>query len=66
MVGADDIGLPVVIRAAGDFFRFVDGWRGHLDGFESGLCRVVIEAEECGERVSKLFFVPPEEVEALP
>lgn len=59
MVTGEQIGRAVVIRAADDWYRFVDGWAGILARFESGMG--VVEVEH--EGITKTFLVPPDQIE---
>lgn len=57
-------GDRVIITAKDDFFSFVDGWRGQVTGFNSGLVVVVCKSME-GEppaMVDKTFFVPADQL----
>lgn len=53
------IGSPVVIRAKGEFYAFVDGWAGNVSGFNNGAVEVkCIRADGV-----KTLFVPSDELE---
>lgn len=51
-------GDAVVICAKGDFFAFVDGWRGTFAGVNNGLAEVrCVRADGV-----KTLFVPPDQL----
>lgn len=54
-------GAAVVVRAADDFYQFIDGWRGTAAGWEQG--HVVVKVHHQG--VDKVFLVPPEQLEEV-
>ena len=56
------VGTPVKIRAADDFYAFVDGWTGVVSGQQAGVAVVKCSSAE-GE---KTFFVPWDQLERLP
>lgn len=62
MVAGEDVGRTVVIRAADEFYEFINGWAGILAGFESGY-GVVNVADESVDGGFKQFLVPPEQLE---
>lgn len=51
-------GDAVIVVAKGDFFAFVDGWRGVVQGFNNGLVQV-----KC-DRVDgvKTLYIPANEL----
>lgn len=51
-------GDTVVIAASGEFFAYVDGWRGRVAGWNNGL--VVVECVR--EDGQKTLFVPPDQL----
>lgn len=53
------IGSPIVICAAGDFYAFVDGWRGRVIGFQGGLVTVLVKNPD-GQEVT--IFIPKDEL----
>ena len=62
MVGANDCGRSVIVRAAGTDYAFIDGWCGTLQGFEAGCAKVTVPSDEVDGGV-KFFLIPPEMVE---
>jgi len=64
MISAEHIGRPVRIKAADDFYAFVDGKTGLLHGFESGYAVVLSPSDEFPESELR-FLVPPEQLEAI-
>lgn len=61
MVGPDDVGQPVVIRPADDFYRFIDGTKGILTDFDGGY-GVVHVPDASVDLGYKQFLVPPSEI----
>jgi hypothetical protein len=59
-------GDRVIIMAKDDFFAFVDGWRGQVTGFNSGLVVVVCKSSEDVDGIptliDKTFFVPADQL----
>jgi len=51
-------GDRVIINAKDDFFAYVDGWRGQVTGFNSGLAVVVCQHEG----IEKTFFVSADQL----
>lgn len=51
-------GDPVMITAHDDFFSFVDGWCGRVEGWNNGLAVVHCQRPDG----LKIFFVPPEQL----
>lgn len=52
------VGDAVVIHAKGEFFAFVDGWRGTFTGWNNGHAVIVCERID-GQ---KTLFVPPDQL----
>lgn len=66
MVTVDDIGRPAIVRAADHFFAFIDGWKGTIEGFASGLVLLAVSQTEEGEEIKKIFYLPPDQLELCP
>lgn len=62
MVTVEDVGKTVTIRAADDFYSFVDGWYGILAGIDNGFGAVYV-ADVTVEGGVKCFLVPPDQLE---
>lgn len=54
-------GAAVVVRAADDFYKFIDGWRGTVGGWDAG--HVVVNVRD--EGINKVFLVPAEQLEEV-
>lgn len=65
MIGLADIGRPAIVRAADHFYAFIDGWKGVIDGFASGLVLLKVPQEEGGAMVDKIFMLPEDQLELL-
>lgn len=61
MVTDEDVGYTVTIRAADDFYQFVDGWSGILNRFKNGF-GVVHVLDETVEQGYKEFLVPADQL----
>lgn len=57
------IGDRVLVAARGDFYAFIDGWRGIVVGYEAGCVAIRIDQEEGGKMIPKRFLVPAAELE---
>lgn len=55
------VGQAVTVRAADDFYAFIDGWRGTVYSYEAG--SVWIECVRQG--VTLRFLVPADQLEAV-
>jgi hypothetical protein len=62
MITQEDAGKTVIIRARDEFYSFVDGWNGILEGIDNGYgaVRVADVTVDCGY---KMFLVPPDQLE---
>lgn len=54
-----NLGSSIVICAKGDFYAFVDGWRGRVIGFQAGLVTVLVKNPD-GQDVT--LYVPKDEL----
>lgn len=66
MVTAEHIGRPAIVRAADHFYAFIDGWRGVIEGFASGLVLLAVPQMEEGKEIKKIFYLPPNQLELCP
>ena len=62
MITTEDIGKRVIIRAADDFYKFINGWVATLEGFNSGHA-VVNVPDETVDYGFKQFLVPPDQLD---
>ncbi len=53
------MGAAVVVSAADDFYRFIDGWRGTVSGYNAG-CVQIDCINPDGQAVQ--FLVPPDQL----
>lgn len=60
-MGAFFIGAPVVVCASDDFYRFIDGWKGYVSGYQSGL-NIIICINPDGQEVE--FLIPDKDLRA--
>lgn len=66
MINAANIGQRARVRAADHFYAFIDGWTGAIDGFlDNGLAVLKVAAQENGQDVDKLFYLPPDQLELI-
>lgn len=63
MVTAENIGRFAVVRAKDSFYAFVDGWKGRITGISNGLASLEQPAMENGETITKVFYIPVEELD---
>lgn len=61
MITEADIGRRVVVAASGEFYQFIDGWRGTLEKFVNGQCEVHVPSEEVTSG-HLTFLIPPEQL----
>lgn len=64
MVTDDHIGMEVIVKAADDFYKFIDGWQFFLYGFDIGMAVVTKPSPEFPD-VELIFYVDPEQVHAI-
>lgn len=64
MVSPENIGARVCVRAADDFYAFINGKEGVIDRFESGHAVIRTPSTEF-EGVELQFLIPPDQLEIL-
>lgn len=62
MIGEQHIGREVRVKAADDFYAFIDGRTGTVQSFESGHAMIRCQSEEFDD-VDLFFVVPPDQLE---
>lgn len=62
----DNLGRLATVRAADEYYAFIDGWTGRIADMENGLYWLELEGAENGTVVKKRFLVPPDQLKILP